>query len=363
MAWSGGQFTRANGDTGWGDDAAALIGIEAGRHDTQDNDFKTGINATLTKDGTNTPTANLPMNTFKHTGVGLAVASTDYTRYDQAVRVDGTNTPTANLPMGGFKHTNVAIATASTDYARYDQALALIPTGTIWQYAATSAPTGWLTCDGTAVSRATYATLFALVATTYGVGDGSTTFNLPDLQRRTPIGKGAADSLGNSDGVAAGSRALTHTHTTPAHYHGMGTGATLNITSSGAALSGIETSTHVHSGTTGAGTAHTHTNTISAFSPNGTTNGTRVANTNLSTNQTNNTTACVIDSESAHTHAFVTGNQSGNHQHNVPAHTHASTDVAGLIGLVTGGVNGNAAMTSGSNNNTNYLVLQYIIKT
>ena len=41
MAWSGGVFTRANGDTGWADDAAALIGIEAGLHDTQDNDFKT----------------------------------------------------------------------------------------------------------------------------------------------------------------------------------------------------------------------------------------------------------------------------------------------------------------------------------
>ena len=85
MAWSGGVFTRANGDTGWVDDAAMLIGIEAGRHDTQDNDFKTGINATLTKDGTNTPTANLPMNTYRHTGVGAAVATTDYARFDQVI--------------------------------------------------------------------------------------------------------------------------------------------------------------------------------------------------------------------------------------------------------------------------------------
>ena len=101
MAWSGGQFTRANGDTGWVDDAAALIGIEAGLHDTQDNDFKTGINATLTKDGTNTPTANLPMNTYRHTGVGAAVATTDYARFDQVISQTQNSTTTWGGTSGG----------------------------------------------------------------------------------------------------------------------------------------------------------------------------------------------------------------------------------------------------------------------
>lgn len=101
MAWSGGQFTRANGDTGWVDDAAMLIGIEAGRHDTQDNDFKTGINATLTKDGTNTPTANLPMNTYRHTGVGAAVATTDYARFDQVISQTQNSTTTWGGTSGG----------------------------------------------------------------------------------------------------------------------------------------------------------------------------------------------------------------------------------------------------------------------
>ena len=101
MAWSGGQFTRANGDTGWVDDAAMLIGIEAGRHDTQDNDFKTGINATLTKDGTNTPTANLPMNTHRHTGVGAAVATTDYARFDQVISQTQNSTTTWGGTSGG----------------------------------------------------------------------------------------------------------------------------------------------------------------------------------------------------------------------------------------------------------------------
>lgn len=101
MAWSGGIFTRANGDTGWVDDAAALIGIEAGLHDTQDNDFKTGINATLTKDGTNTPTANLPMNTNRHTGVGAAVATTDYARFDQVISQTQNSTTTWGGTSGG----------------------------------------------------------------------------------------------------------------------------------------------------------------------------------------------------------------------------------------------------------------------
>ncbi len=59
-------------------------------------------------------------------------------------------------------------------------------------YAATSAPTGWLLCDGTAVSRSTYAALFSAISTTFGAGDGSTTFNVPDLRGKTVLGYGAA---------------------------------------------------------------------------------------------------------------------------------------------------------------------------
>ena len=55
------------------------------------------------------------------------------------------------------------------------------PTGTVVSYAKNAAPTGWLLCDGSAVSRTTYAELFAVIGTTYGAGDGSTTFNLPNL--------------------------------------------------------------------------------------------------------------------------------------------------------------------------------------
>lgn len=63
-------------------------------------------------------------------------------------------------------------------------------TGMIVMYGGSSAPTGFLLCDGSAVSRTTYADLFAVTSTSYGVGDGSTTFNLPDLRSSFPIGYG-----------------------------------------------------------------------------------------------------------------------------------------------------------------------------
>lgn len=95
-----------------------------------------------------------------------------------------------------------------------------VPSGVVSPYAGSSAPGGWLLCDGSAVSRTTYADLFAVVSTTYGVGDGSTTFNLPDLRGRVAVGKGsnaAVDTLGENDGVTEANRRPQHRHTAHAH--------------------------------------------------------------------------------------------------------------------------------------------------
>jgi microcystin-dependent protein len=80
--------------------------------------------------------------------------------------------------------------------------------GMIVAGALSTAPTGWLLCDGSAVSRTTYATLFGAIGTTYGVGDGSTTFNVPDLRERFPLGAGATHALGATAGAS------THVHGT-----------------------------------------------------------------------------------------------------------------------------------------------------
>src|SRR5689334_21938639 len=78
----------------------------------------------------------------------------------------------------------------------YDVAApAVMPVGGVAPYAGSTAPTGWLFCFGQNVSRTTYASLFAAIGTTFGAGDGSTTFSLPDLRGRTPFGK---DNMGGT---------------------------------------------------------------------------------------------------------------------------------------------------------------------
>tara|TARA_R110002153_G_scaffold198612_1_gene352126 strand:+ start:1293 stop:1865 length:573 start_codon:yes stop_codon:yes gene_type:complete len=76
-----------------------------------------------------------------------------------------------------------------------------IPTATIIPWSDSSIPTGFLECTGAAVSRSTYSALFAIVGTTYGAGDGSTTFNTPNLQDNLPIGKSGTKALGSTGGA------------------------------------------------------------------------------------------------------------------------------------------------------------------
>jgi microcystin-dependent protein len=85
-----------------------------------------------------------------------------------------------------------AVTSAKLDAAAVS---VLMPTGSIMPYAGTSAPTGYLLCNETPISRSTYSALFAVIGTTYGVGDGSSTFNIPDLRGRVIAGQ---DDMGGT---------------------------------------------------------------------------------------------------------------------------------------------------------------------
>ena len=100
-----------------------------------------------------------------------------------------------------------------------------VDTGGIISFANTSIPSGFLLCDGSAVSRSTYSDLFSAISTTYGTGDGASTFNLPDLRDNVAVGKSSSKSIGSTGGSATQTTTGSvnnHTLTTsqiPAHTH------------------------------------------------------------------------------------------------------------------------------------------------
>ena len=121
------------------------------------------------------------------------------------------------------------------------------PIGEMTIWGTSTAPTGWLICDGSAVSRSTYSALFGVLSTTYGVGDGSTTFNLPNLKGRVPVGRDATQSEFDTLAETGGSKtsALTsgnlpaHTHTassTSSSSTSLTNGSSVVITGTGNAL-------------------------------------------------------------------------------------------------------------------------------
>ena len=152
-----------------------------------------------------------------------------------------------------------------------------IPVACVLPYAAPTAPTGWLLCSGQAVSRTTYSTLFAAIGTAFGSGDGTTTFNVPDLRGRFPLGK---DDMGGSaanrvtsasaDTIGLGSGSESHTLTTdeiPAHTHSCPTDTYYDDTGGSSYNTGsnyIKTGSK-STGSAGGGTAHNNMSPYQTF--------------------------------------------------------------------------------------------------
>ena len=160
-----------------------------------------------------------------------------------------------------------AVTSAKLDAAAVS---VLMPTGSIMPFAGASAPTGYLLCDGAAISRSTYSALFAVSGTTYGVGDGASTFNIPDLRGRViagqdDMGGASANRLtglsGGLDGDTLGASGGSESHQLtiaemPAHTHAVKQDIAIPRGDSSAEAAAAAPNTNGTSGSTGGDGAH-----------------------------------------------------------------------------------------------------------
>lgn len=198
-----------------------------------------------------------------------------------------------------------------------------VPIGFMGEWPTNTPPSGWLICDGSPVSRVTYKALFDVIGTTFGVGDGTTTYNLPDRRGRFGLSKAAAGT-GSSIGAAGG--ALDHTHS-----GGTFSGVT------GATAPGTDTQgAHDHGGATGAEAAHTHSVSITSDPATVTVSGFDVGLFSAAGGaqlQHTHAVSGTTGAGSSHSHTISSG---GGHSHTVNSHTH---DAGTLALSASGGSN------------------------
>lgn len=205
-----------------------------------------------------------------------------------------------------------------------------VPVGGIIQWPTDTAPTGWLLCRGQQVSRLDYKSLFDLIGTTYGSGDGSTTFNVPNMQQRFPLGKAAAGT-GSTLGGTGG--AIDHTHSA--------SGLTTAANSTGTGTTGT--------GTTGTGTTGTGTSGNTAPNTGGPSSTVTI--------QDSGAGVPVTVADASHIHNV------DSHSHSVPGLSIPGLSIPGLSvpSLSIPSLSVNAGSTDA--NNPPYIVLNYIIRT
>ena len=207
--------------------------------------------------------------------------------------------PIASLPVSIY---NGGTGATTAEGARVNLGLGtfLVPTGSLIMWPSVAIPTDWKLCNGDAISRTTFATLYALIGTTFGAGDGTTTFNLPNYKNRMPYG---ADTVAiGATGGSANAIVVSHTHTG---------------TTDGQSVQHVHTFSET---TTGQSVDHTHGTAVSVGTAIGATNtalqvadlasienpSSRVTTNGVSNTHTHNVGGTTTNNSVDHNHPFTT---------------------------------------------------------
>jgi microcystin-dependent protein len=161
-----------------------------------------------------------------------------------------------------------------------------VPTGTILPFGGSVAPANAVLCDGSAVSRTTYAKLFSVIGTTYGVGDGSTTFHVPNLKGKIPVGLNSLESEFNYLGKSGGEKSHI--------------------------LSSLEMPSHSHTASGSAAGGHNHNVTLDYYTNNTTGGSIHYVHPTSGSGQVSKVTSAGGE----HTHSISVGNSGGGSAHN-----------------------------------------------
>ena len=232
-----------------------------------------------------------------------------------------------------------------------------VPTGTVLPFAGSSLPTNYLFCQGQAISRTTYAALYAALggaSSPWGQGDGSTTFNVPDLRTRFPLGRATSGGFSSMAGTGG---AIDHTHSTPAHTHTI--------------PSHVHDITHAHALNDHAHTAPSHVHNVPAHYHEATASGGTInvapsgAHTHNMGGWQNARSTDVqgtgrlhyggTNFEFARANATVGGTKADvptDFTLSAPTHSHPASSIGGTVGAPGSGNSGDAGFNSGSGGNS-----------